>query len=180
MILFCKTTFAQGNTIRVNAQLVDARSGFHKWGDTFNRITQEVFAVQHEITHGVIKTLAIILTGKDQQRQAHNAASNLKAYGCFQEGQRLSKNRTKEDNQLAEVAYRKDIEIDQTYDRAYGALAVTLDVEYFRRRTSTPTENLDRALNLAKQVVTIDNSIPQTCWTLGWVYLMRKEHYLAE
>lgn len=169
-----------GNTIRVNAQLVDAKSGFNKWGDIFDRSTQEVFAVQHEITSGVIKALALTLTDKEQQRLARNATSNLKAYGFFQEGQRLAKSRTKEDNQLAEEAYRKAIETDPTYGRAYGALAVTLGVDYFRGWTNTPTENLDRALDLAKQAVTIDNSIPQTYWALGWVYLMRKEHALAE
>ncbi|MEJ2398707.1 MAG: winged helix-turn-helix domain-containing protein [Gammaproteobacteria bacterium] len=169
-----------GGTLRVNTQLVEARTGFNKWAESYDRSTQEIFNVRHEITSGVVNALALNLTAKEKQRLASKATSNLKAYGYFQEGQRLSKGRTKEDNQLAETAYRKAIAIDPTYGRAYGALAVTLGVDFFRGWTATPKENLDRALELARNAVALDDSIPQTYWALGWVYLMRREHAKAE
>ncbi len=168
------------DAIRVNAQLVDARTGFNKWGDTYDRSTQEVFNVQHEITSGVINALAVSLTDEEKQRLAHKATSNLKAYDYFQEGQKLSRQFTKEDYQLSEQAYRKAIEIDPTYGRAYGALAYDLGIDFLRAWTDTPVETLDRALDLARQAVAIDDSIPQTHWALGWVYLQRKEYAKAE
>ena len=169
-----------GNAIRVNAQLVDTRTGFNKWGETYDRSTEEVFTVQHEITSGVVNALALTLTDEEKQRLAHKATSNLKAYGFFQEGQRLTKRYTKEDNQLAEQAYQKAIEIDPTYGRAYGALAYNLGVDYLRAWTDSPMETLDRALDMAKHAVAIDDSIPQTYWALGWAYLHRKEFAKAE
>lgn len=169
-----------GNAIRVNAQLVDAKTGFNKWGDTYDQTKQDVFTVQHEITNGIINALSLRLTDEEKQRLARTATSNLKAYSFFQEGQKLSRQFTKEDNQLAEQAYREAIEIDPSYGRAYGALAYSLGIDFLRAWTDTPVENLDRALALAKKGVAIDDSIPQTYWALGWVYLMRKEYARAE
>lgn len=169
-----------GNAIRVNAQLVDARTGFNKWGETYDRATDQVFAVQHEITGGVVDSLAVTLTGPEKRRLARKATSNLEAYDSFQAGQRLAKVRTREANQQAEDAYRKAIEIDPTYGRAYGALAVTLAVDFRRGWTDSPTETLDHALELARQAVALDPSIPQTYWALGFVHMMRKESDKAE
>lgn len=169
-----------GHAIRVNAQLVDAKTGFNKWGNSYDRNTQEVFAVQHEITAGVVNALALHLTDKEKQRLARKATSNLKAYGFFHEGQKRSRRFTKEDNQAAEQAYRKAIEIDPGYGRAYGALAYCLGVDFLRAWTDTPVENLDHALELAKNAVAIDDSIPQTYWALGWAHLIRKEYASAE
>lgn len=169
-----------GNAIRVNAQLVDARTGFNKWGETYDRATDQVFEVQHEITGGVVDALAVTLTGPEKQRLARKATSNLKAYDSFQEGQRLAKVRTQEANQRAEDAYRKAIEIDPTYGRAYGALAVALAVDFRRGWTDSPTETLDHALELARQAVALDQTIPQTYWALGFVHMMRKESDKAE
>lgn len=169
-----------GNAIRVNTQLVDARTGFNKWGEIYDRSTKEIFKVQHEITSGIVNALSLTLTNEEKQRLARKATSNLNAYGFFQEGLRLTKRYTKEDNQLAEEAYQRAIEIDPTYGRAYGALAYNLGVDYLRAWSDTPVETLNRALDMARHAVAIDDSIPQTYWALGWVYLQHKEYTRAE
>src|SRR6266542_6438580 len=51
----------EGNRIRISAQLVNARDGFHVWSDTFERELQGVFAVQDEITRSIVDTLKVKL-----------------------------------------------------------------------------------------------------------------------
>src|SRR5215510_7511940 len=51
----------EGNRIRVTAQLVSARDGFHIWSDTFERELQGVFAVQDEITRSIVDALKMKL-----------------------------------------------------------------------------------------------------------------------
>jgi len=55
-------------------------------------------------------------------------------------------------------------------------LAYQLAYTYRRGWADSPLETLDRALELAKQGVALDGSIPQTFWALGYVYLMRKQY----
>jgi adenylate cyclase len=166
--------------MRVNARLVDAATGFQKWGATFDRPTSEVFEVQDEVTDRIMEALALRISDQEKARLAQRSTDNLEAYDTFLEGQALSKLATRESNQQAQRAYLRAVELDPSYGRAYGALAFTMAVAFRRGWTDTPLETLSRALELAKRGVALDDSIPQTHWALGYVYLMRKELDLAE
>jgi len=50
-----------GNRIRISAQLIDARDGFHLWSDTYERELQSIFAVQDEITRAIVNALKLKL-----------------------------------------------------------------------------------------------------------------------
>jgi len=169
-----------GGELRVNAQLVDTTTGYNVWAERYDRKVSEVFAVQDEVTQSIVRELALNLTQQEKQRLARQATANLQAYDFFQEGQRLYKNTTPQTNQQAVEMYRKAIELDPAYGRAYGAMAVVLTINYQRAWTDTPLETLDRALQLAKKAVALDDSTPQTWWALGFVYMTRKEFSQAE
>lgn len=169
-----------GDQIRINMQLVNTETGFNIWAQRYDRKLTEIFAVQDEISTSLIDALAIKLSSQEKHRLAQRATNNLEAYEYFLEGQRLSRDQTKQTNAQAREAYKHAIAIDPAYGRAYGAWAYTLALDYRHGWTDTPVENLERALGLAEQGVELDNSIPQTYWSLGYVYLRRKEHSKAQ
>jgi tetratricopeptide (TPR) repeat protein len=51
----------EGNRVRITAQLINARDGFHLWSETYERELQGVFAVQDEITLAIVNALKIRL-----------------------------------------------------------------------------------------------------------------------
>ena len=161
--------------IRINVQLIDTRTGFNTWAERYDKKVKNIFNIQSEVTTSIVKALAIKMTNKEKQRISQKETINLKAYDLFQEGQRLSRVSTKETSIQAREVYRKSIELDPTYGRAYGALAYTLAFDFLRGWSDTPIETLDRALTLAEQAVALNESVPQTYWALGYVFLMRKE-----
>jgi TolB-like protein/DNA-binding winged helix-turn-helix (wHTH) protein/Tfp pilus assembly protein PilF len=169
-----------GNAVRVNAQLVNTKTGFNTWAQRYDRKLTEVFAVQDEVTQNIVSALAVKMSSQERNFLAKRATDNLKAYDFFQEGQKISKIGTPEAYKEARVLFQKAIELDPDYGRAYGATAVTLTFEYLRGWVDAPIETLDRALVLAKQAVALDDTTPQTYWALGFVYLMRKEYENAE
>ena len=169
-----------GELIRVNVQLIDTTTGFNKWGESYDRNVTEVFAIQRELTSSIVSFFQLDLTSEEKQRLAHNTTNSLVAYDHFQEGQRQSRNQTKETNEEASKSYRKAIETDPDYGRAYGALAYSLALAFRRGWTDAPVETLDQALVLARKGVELDNTVPQTHWALGYVYLMRQELENAE
>ena len=169
-----------GDNIRINVQLVNAVTGFNVWAHRYDRKLDDVFSVQDEITSKLIENLSLKLTSTEKQHLAQRSTNNLKAYDYFLEGQRVSKNGTKQSYQLAAEAYRKAIDNDPGYGRAYGALAFILALEYRRGWTDAPVETIDRALVLAEKGVALDEAIPQTHWAKGFVHLMRKEHERAQ
>jgi len=169
-----------GDLIRINVQLIDTRTGFNKWGQSYDRKVTDVFAIQRELTSSIISYFDLRLTSKEKKRLAHNPTNSLIAYDYFQEGQRLSRNQTKEASEEARRSYRKAIESDPNYGRPYGALAYSLAYAFRRGWTDAPLETLDQALVLARKGVDLDNTVPQTHWSLGYVYLMRQEFDKAE
>lgn len=169
-----------GSEVRVNAQLVNTKTGFNAWAQRYDRKLTEVFAVQDDVTNSIVKALTVKITNQEKFRLAQRATDSLKAYDFFQEGQKNSLIRTKEAYQQAREDYKNAIEIDPDYGRAYGAMAVTYAFEFLGGWIDNPDETLDRALLLAKKAVALDDTTPQTYWALSFVYLMRKEYNNAE
>src|SRR6266705_6842389 len=82
-----------GNRIRVTAQLVNARDGFHLWSETYERELQGVFAVQDESTRSIVDALKIKLAVVPPTR----AQQNTQAYDLYLQGLYLS-NKSDEEN----------------------------------------------------------------------------------
>src|SRR5262249_21896256 len=47
-----------GDRIRIAAQLIDAMTGAHRWGERYDRKLHDVFAVQDEVARAIVATLA--------------------------------------------------------------------------------------------------------------------------
>jgi len=50
-----------GNKIRITAQLIQARDGYHLWSETWDRTLEDIFAVQDEIAAIVVEQLKLSL-----------------------------------------------------------------------------------------------------------------------
>jgi len=173
-------TRRHANKIRINIQLINAKTGYNIWAQRYDKDLEDVFSIQKEITNKLIEKLSLTVTTQEKQRLAQRATNNLLAYDFFLSGQRSSKLSTRDTNIQSAESYRQAINNDPAYGRAYGALAFILAVDYLRGWTDTPIETLDRAMVLAEQGVSLDNTIPQTHWVQGYVHLMRKEYLKAE
>src|SRR5438045_9197973 len=72
----------EGNRIRITAQLINARNGFHIWSETFERELQGVFAVQDEMTRSIVDALKIKLA----VAPPGHAEQNTEAYDLYLQG----------------------------------------------------------------------------------------------
>jgi adenylate cyclase len=166
-----------GDHLRITAQLVDAHKGNNIWAERYDRKLTEIFELQDEVTKKIVNALAIRLTKADEEKLGHPRANNIEAYDAFLRGQQFSLRRTKDGNELARDAFRDSIELDPTYARAYGALAVAVMRDVRNAWTDIkPEEASARALELAQKAVTLDRSSPQVYWALGYVYLHRGQY----
>src|SRR5262249_50536947 len=65
----------EANRVRVTAELIDTRSGFRLWTETYDREMEGVFAVQDEIARSIADALTIKLAVRlSAQKQPGNAA----------------------------------------------------------------------------------------------------------
>ncbi len=70
------------NRLRITAQLVDASSGNHVWGERYDRELADIFAVQDEITERVVATIEPELYAAEYFRSQRKPPENLDAWEC--------------------------------------------------------------------------------------------------
>jgi TolB-like protein/Tfp pilus assembly protein PilF len=104
-----------GDRLRITAQLIDARSDTHLWSETYDRVLDDVFAVQDEIAATVAERLKTTLLGKVPRSSPVNPA----AYEMMLESRYVSRAGTPEgflkSNELADKA----LEIEPGYADAW-------------------------------------------------------------
>ncbi len=75
-----------GNRVRVNAQLVDARTDAHLWAQTYDRDLADVFAIQSEIAKAIADQLNAKLSGKEKRELGARPTKNPDAYDAYLRG----------------------------------------------------------------------------------------------
>jgi serine/threonine protein kinase len=72
--------------MRVNVQLVNARTDSHLWAESYDRKLTDIFAVQTQIAREVADALQVDLTAREKQTLAVKPTNNLEAYDAYLRG----------------------------------------------------------------------------------------------
>src|SRR3954465_3510456 len=114
-----------GDMIRVSASLIDARTGFKTWSETYDRKLDDIFAVQQGIAAAVAQALQVRLGGGDLPRIATGGTSNTAAYDQYLRGRQLVDMSASEADWRQALAYfDAALAADPTYALAHAARAV--------------------------------------------------------
>lgn len=168
-----------GKRIRSTIQLVDAIEGHNLWAQQYDRQSEDIFAVQDEISELTVVAVAAQIESAERERAHRVVQPDLKAYGLVLQGHQKIFRYTKHDNRHARELYEAAIEHDPGYARAFSANSRTHLFDWQYSWSESPEESLDTALRLAKTAVTMDDSDARAHAALGSVYLYRKEHDLS-
>lgn len=118
-----------GTKVRISVQLADALTGTHVWADRYDREFDDIFAVQDEVTRSIVA----VLPGRVQEDVADRASrmptENMKAYEYMLRGKSLRDGLNAEDTAEARELFKKALELDPRYARAYMYLADTYVVD---------------------------------------------------
>jgi len=112
-----------GDQLRISAQLVDTGNGFQLWSDAYNHELQDVFLIQEEIAHAIVKALRLELLGDSDARLVIPGTDNSQAYDKYLEGRNLLQARTPSTAQQAVSIFEEAVELDPNYAQAYTWLA---------------------------------------------------------
>ena len=78
-----------GNTVRVNAQLIDTRTDAHSWAEKYDRPLDDVFAIQSEIAKTIADQLQAKLSPSEKAAIEKPATTDLTAYDLYLHAQSL-------------------------------------------------------------------------------------------
>jgi adenylate cyclase len=153
--------------VRITAQLIRGKDGYHLWSETYDRTLSDIFAVQDEIAAAVVESLKITILG-DRPR---TRVVDPDAYALFLQGRYFNDRRDQENWDKSVKAYREALEIDPDYAQAWAGLSITL-----AQQASWGIIDLDEGMIEAREAVhralALDQNLPEAHTSLGWMRMV--------
>jgi adenylate cyclase len=144
-----------GDRMRITAQLIDATSGDHVWAESWDRPVSDFFALQDEITLGVVQKMEVRLAGQLHARK-HRGTTNLKAYELYYKGRKFHVKFTKEGFEEAKKYFLRALELDPNYLPALVNLGWVYRNQAFFGYTEDAEKTWQDGMAIAKEVLKRD------------------------
>jgi adenylate cyclase len=116
--------------VRINAQLIDATTGFHLWSERYDRELSDVFAVQNEISEKILSELQVNIEEAELARIRRRPIENLNAYEAWHKGRTLTRDFSRESVAEGRRLLERAIELQPNYGEAYAALGNSYMAEF--------------------------------------------------
>ena len=124
-----------GNKVRVNAQLINARTDAHEWAENYDRPMDDVFAIQSEIAKAIAEQLRSKIAPAQLAEIERKPTNNLQAYDWYLRGRHhvgLTFNYDAANAAEAVHCFREAVRLDDTFAEAWAELARALLLIYYQ------------------------------------------------
>lgn len=158
--------------VRITPRLVETSEDTHVWAESYERVIEDVFAVQAEIAEQVVQQLDVTLLASEREALGVRPTDSQEAYEAYLRGRYYDKQKatySKEDHFLAVRMYERATELDPDFALAYAALGgahlllYVHEFDHTEERLSLAKSALDRALALQRR-------LPEAHLQLGYYY----------
>ncbi len=111
-----------GDRVRINAQLIDAKSGRQLWAERYQGRLADTFALQDQVTGRIIEALSLKLAADEKARLVDHGTNNFEAHDAFLKGQGHARQYTPEGIAQAIKMFELALKLDPNYSRAREAI----------------------------------------------------------
>ena len=174
----------EGGRIRISAQLVHGQSDRHLWADTYRRDLRDILTLQEEIAAAIAREVrAATAPVSRAQRVTTGRGDSLPVElylgDLYARARHAEVSRSPIGMETATQYYRRAIERDSTFARAYAGLAenYALKAHY---DLAPKTVALDSARLMAERAVALDSTLPEARTALGLALGNAGQFELAE
>ena len=158
---------AEGQRVRVVANIVNAADGYHLWSETYDRELTDVFAVQDEIARAVVAALAVKGADRAPSTEAYRTR-DPEVHAQYLLG-RLFWNR-QDGKGRAVRAFEKALAREPTYAPAWAGLAIAVFDVGDRSQTAAGLEaGCRRGLAAARRAIKLDPTLSEGFSTRGFL-----------
>jgi TolB-like protein len=157
--------------VRVTAQLIDARTGFHIWSETFTREPRDLFAIQDEIARSIARALRVsLLPVEAQAAMIAPTTGDPEAYDEYLRGRFELRQRTDASLLAAIDHFDRATQLDPEFAPAWAGLGMTYGLMPFYS-DAIPFEVAGlKAREAAERAIAIDPGLPEAHAAVGQSY----------
>lgn len=150
----------RGDTLHIQAELVDVKDGSQLWGDRYSRMLSDIFELQDEIAREISTKLRVRLMDAEKKRLGKRYTKNTEAYTFYLRGRYHWNKRTEEGFYKAidyfEQAIRQDPDLALAYSGLSDCYSLLAGFHYMDM-----AEGYARARDLALRALEIDDSLAE-------------------
>lgn len=166
--------------VRINANLVDAANNKNLWADNYDNTMVQIFKIQSDVSRDIANALEITLSDSEASRIDNEPTQSPEAYKAFKQGQMFLYRGGGQVEELkkAEGLFKKAIELDPKFCRAYVGMAETY-LEYIFWGRESSSKMLELATTPAHMALAINSNDGGTFGVLGVISYYKYEKELA-
>ena len=171
------TVRRSGKRLRITAELIRVKDETQMWSERYDRVLEDVFDIQDEISEAIAGALQAKLTPATEQVQPR-WTPDVDAYRLYLQGRHEILAMTESSVRRSIQTFEKALEIEPEYAAgraASGAACATLGIMGFE----PPGEQMEKARADALQAIEIEETISMAHITLGAVQLWRDWDWIA-
>ena len=157
-----------GNKIRISAQLINVRDGYHLWAERFDRLMEDIFDIQDEVSQKIAEALKISLTASEREVLARKPTDDLRAYDFYMRGRELLYLKGKRNTEKAIQMFENAVAIDSEFASAYAGLAEAYSHMY--EWYDGKPHWLGEAIEINQKALTLDPSSLEAQFGIAMVY----------
>ena len=161
-----------GNRVRITAQLVDTADGYHLFSNSYDRVLEDIFAVQDEIAHTIARELRVLfpVAGAQTPTTVREPTESSEAYSLYLRGLHCWNQGTPDTTQNALRHFRDALALDPDFALAHtGVARCYVHLGTFGRLRSE--EAFSAAQEAAQRAIELDPEIAMGHVALGLVRL---------
>lgn len=166
----------QDKRIRVSAQLVNVKDGFHLWSEKYDRNLDDIFAIQDEIALAITEKLKLTLLHTEKQLLFKPPTNNKTAYDLYLKG-RFFWNKRGKDLQKGLHYFIEATILDDQFALAHAGIADTYALLAFYAMLP-PDEAIPKALDAAEKAINTDASRVEPYSVLAFVSMFYKWNWI--
>lgn len=162
------TVMRSGNRVRITAQLVQAGTEKHVWGETYDRDLVDVLKLQSELAQTIAQEVRIKLTPQQQATLGSAAGVNSEAYEAYLRGRYFWNQRTEAGLWKSVEMFQRAIDIDPNSALAYAGLADAYGVlESWTVEAASPLEITPKLKAAVEKAVQLDPTLAEASTVLA-------------
>ncbi len=162
----------RGETLSVQAELVDVSEDAQLWGERYTRQMSDIFSVEEEIARAITEKLRLKLSGEEEKQLGKRQTENSEAYQLYLKGRFHWGRRTEEHLKRGIDYFQQAVDKDPDYALAcagssdcYALLALF--------GVGPPKDLGAKAAAAARKAVELDDTLAEAHTSLGfckWIY----------
>ena len=157
-----------GNRIRITAQLISVRDGYHLWAERFDRLVEDIFDLQNEVSQKIVDALKVSLTDTERQLLTQKPTDDLQAYDFYMRGRELLYLKGRRNTESAMVMFQSAIAIDPGFASPCAGLAEAYSAmyEWYDGNSSW----LSKAIEMNQKALTLEPTSLDAKFGIAMVY----------